>query len=86
MKITRKILVEKIKNYLNHQLSLDELVDWAENGLMDADLPVADAPKISAALAKIGMMDVKEFGLTWEECDKILSEMGYSARIELHPA
>ncbi|MEX2368982.1 MAG: hypothetical protein WD552_01140 [Candidatus Paceibacterota bacterium] len=86
MKINRQILVEKIKNYLNHQLSLDELIDWAENGLMEADLPAKDAPKISAALAQIGLMNVREFGLTWEECDKILHEMGYTAHIELHPA
>ncbi|MCC5849939.1 MAG: hypothetical protein JJU29_17775 [Verrucomicrobia bacterium] len=86
MKITRHHLVEKIKDYLNHKISLAELVDWAELGLMDADLDTRDAARLAEALARIGVMDMREFGLTWEDCEHILQDMGYTAHVELSPA
>jgi len=83
MKITRHQLVGKLKDYLNHHVTLAELVDWAEQGLMEADLDARDAEKLAEGLARIGVMDVREFGLSWDECASILHDLGYTAHVEL---
>jgi hypothetical protein len=37
MNITRQTVAERLEAYLTHELSLEQLVDWAENQMMDAD-------------------------------------------------
>ncbi len=83
MTITRKKVAEKIGAYLHHRLSLAGLVDWAERALMEADFPAKDAPSIREVVARLGLADVRAFGLTWEDCEEFLDRLGYSARIEI---
>jgi len=44
MTITRKILAEKIKDYLYHKITLNELVSWAENVIMEHEFESTDEP------------------------------------------
>ena len=37
MKITRRVVANKIADYLHGKLSQTDLVDWAERAMMDAD-------------------------------------------------
>jgi len=37
MTITRKTVADKLAAYLHHRLSLAQLVDWAEQAMMDGD-------------------------------------------------
>jgi len=83
MIITRKILVEKIKDYLNQRIALEELVDWAEQTMMEHDFEEAHFQKIRNIIASIGLADVKAFGLTWDECEDFLNRLGYRARVEM---
>lgn len=85
MKITRRTLVRKLDGYLNHEISQEDLVDWAEKALMEGEVAKADADVLSATLARLGLMDVREFGLTWPDCEQILRNLGYAARVDLHP-
>ena len=32
---------------------------------------------------RLGLADVREFGLTWEDCEEFLSRLGYRVRIEV---
>jgi hypothetical protein len=34
-------------------------------------------------LARLGLADVRAFGLTWDDCEELLRELGYSARVEI---
>jgi hypothetical protein len=34
---------------------------------------------IRNVVARIGVADVRAFGLTWEDCEQLLSQLGYSA-------
>ena len=86
MKITKQHLIGRIKAYLNHQIDKDELVDWAESGLMDGEFPESEATVLASALSRIGLMDVRSFGLNWDDFEEILHEIGYKARVELIPA
>lgn len=83
MKITREIVAGKLFAYLRHEITLPELVDWAENAVMDGEFDEAFFPKIREAVGKIGLADVRAFGLTWEECEYLLNLLGYRLDIKL---
>lgn len=31
----------------------------------------------------VGVADVRAFGLTWEDCEALLGQLGYKARVEI---
>lgn len=84
--ITRDLVMDKLVRYLNGQISLAELVDWAENALAEAEVPPEEAEVISSALARLGLADVRAFGLTWEDAQEILASLGYRTYVEAKPA
>ena len=73
MKIENRDVVGKLTDYLNHRVSLPELVDWAEQAMMDGDFIGKDWKTVRDIVARIGVADVRAFGLTWEDCEKSLS-------------
>jgi hypothetical protein len=38
---------------------------------------------LSAVIGRLGIADVRTFGLTWEHCEEILRQLGFSPRIEV---
>jgi hypothetical protein len=34
-------------------------------------------------VARIGVADVRAFGLTWENCEQLLAQLGYSAQVSI---
>ena len=83
MLVTRKILVDMLLNYINRTIDLATLVDWAEDMLKDADFENGSFEVIRDILARIGLADVREFGLTWDDCHDYLHKLGYDIKIEL---
>lgn len=83
MTITRQAVAGKIADYLHHRITQARLVDWAENALMEGELEEKDAALLSAAVARLGVSDVRAFGLTWADCEELLGRLGYSARVEI---
>ena len=83
MKITNKIVADKIAGYLRHEISLVELVDWAENAVMDGVLAPGQAGKLAAVLGRLGAADVRAFGLAWEDCEGLLRQLGYAAKVDI---
>ena len=69
MTITKKTVAGKIAAYLHHEMTLAQLVDWSENILMEGELANRDAGTISSVLARLGVADVRAFGLAWEDCE-----------------
>lgn len=82
MIITKQKLAVNLLNYLQHKMSLDELVAWAENAFMEGDIQDEDTEVIRNILARFGLADVKTFGLYWEDCDKMMRELGYNLKID----
>jgi hypothetical protein len=64
MTITRQTVAEKLAAYLHHQTPLAQLVDWAENAVMAGEFTAADAPMLTQVVARLGLADVRTFGLT----------------------
>lgn len=81
--ITRKIVAEKLSAHLHHELSLDSLVAWAESAIMDGEFDPTYLPTIRDVVARIGIANVRAFGLTWEDCEQLLSQLGYSAQVSI---
>jgi hypothetical protein len=83
MTITKKTVADKIAAYLHHEMTLAQLVDWSENVLMDGELADRDAGTISSVVARLGVADVRAFGLAWEDCEELLHQLGFSPRVEV---
>lgn len=83
MTIRRKDVADKLADYLHHRLALPALVDWAEAVIMDGDLGERDLTVLRQVVARIGLADVRAFGLTWEDCEELLHQLGYTARVEV---
>ena len=83
--ITRQELAQKVIDYLQHRIALAELVDWAERALMEGDLDERDLDVLREALARLGLADVKAFGLSWEECEQLLGRLGYRIQVQVSP-
>lgn len=81
--ITGRIVAEKLTAYLQHELSLGALVDWAEKAMLDGEFAEEDYETIRDIVSRLGVADVKTFGLTWEDCEQFLGELGYSVRVEV---
>ena len=83
MIITKQTVADRIAAYLHHRITLAQLVDWAENALMEGEFDDQDAASLSAVVSRIGVADVRAFGLTWDDCEELLGQLGFSARIEI---
>jgi hypothetical protein len=83
MTVTRKQVAGKLAAYLHHRLSLAQLVDWAERAMMEGDFGARNVNSIRDVVARLGFADVRSFGLTWNDCERFLDLLGYSARVEV---
>ena len=86
MRIENRDVVSKLTDYLNHRVSLSELVDWAEQAMMDGDFVGKDWKTVRDIVARIGVADVRAFGLTWEDCEQSLMELGYRTEVQISQA
>ncbi|MGH8674954.1 MAG: hypothetical protein ACREVG_11655 [Burkholderiales bacterium] len=50
---------------------------------MDGEFDDRDADVIAAVVSRIGVADVRAFGLTWSDCEELLAKLGFSARIDI---
>ena len=83
MTTTKQIVAEQIAAYLHHNLTLGQLVDWSERALMDGELAERDAETLSQVIARLGVADVRAFGLAWEDCEELLGKLGFASRVEV---
>jgi hypothetical protein len=86
MRVTRQQVAEKMVEYLTHRLTLSQLIDWAEEAMQEADFDEQDFETIRDIVSRLGLADVKAFGLTWEDCEEFLRRLGYQARVEISAA
>ena len=83
--ITRQQVAAKLTDYLKHRISIGQLVDWAERAMMDDDLDPTDIELLRNTISRIGVSDVRAFGLSWDECEGLLSGLGYQVQLEIVP-
>jgi len=86
MNVTRQITADKIADYLHGKLSQAQLVDWAENAVMNAQFYPTDVELLSDIVGRVGLADVAEFGLRWQDCEEFLRRLGYRAIVTVSHA
>lgn len=82
MIVTKQQLAVNMLNYLQHKTTLDLLVEWAEFAMMEGDIQGDDQELVRDILARLGLADVKTFGLFWEDCDDMMRKLGYVLKID----
>lgn len=80
MLTTRQNVADTIAAYLRREIPLEQLVDWAELQVMDADF---ESEKVRNAVARLGVADVRAFGLMRDDCQQLLRELGYEAQVQI---
>jgi len=83
MVLTRKALADMLIKYINRGIDLLTLVNWAEDMIREADFESRNFELIRDILARIGLANVREFGLTWDDCYNYLHKLGYNVKVEL---
>jgi cobyrinic acid a,c-diamide synthase len=83
MTITKQTVANKIAAYLHHEITLAQLVDWAENAMMEDEFSEPEMEALRHVVSRLGVADVRAFGLTWEDCEQLLKRLGYQARVEV---
>jgi hypothetical protein len=81
--ITREQAADMIASYLHHEVTIAQLVDWSENAIMDANFAEQDISVLSRVLSRIGLADVRAFGLTWEDCEDMLKQLGFATHVDV---
>ena len=81
--IDKHTVAQKIFDYLNHSISLTQLVNWCENVMMDGEIEDADSDAVTNVVARIGVANVNNFGLLWEDCESLLGQLGYRLNLDL---
>jgi hypothetical protein len=81
--ITRQTVADKLAAYLRHDISRADLVAWAESAMMEGEFERQHSDVIRDVVARLGVADVRTFGLTWEDCEQLLSQLGYAARVNI---
>ena len=51
--------------------------------LLDGDVTERDAEVISTVIARLGVADVRAFGLAWEDCEELLRQLGFAPRVKV---
>jgi hypothetical protein len=83
MTITKQTVADKIAAYLHHEITLAELADWSERALMDRQFAEHDASVISQVVSRLGVADVRAFGLAWDDCEEHLRKLGFAPSVEV---
>lgn len=83
MIITKQYIAEQINNYLQHKIKLEDLVDWAENAMMEGSFDERHFEEIREVLSYLGLADTRAFGLQLEDCERLLNKLDYAIRIEI---
>lgn len=79
--VIRQTVAEKLTAYLRHTITLEELVDWAEQVMQEGDFDEADDETLRDVVSRLGVADVRAFGLTWGDCEQFLQRLGYIVRV-----
>ena len=81
MAITRQVAAQRLIDYLQHRTTAVELVDWAESAMMDEEFEEGHFELLRDIISRVGLADVRAFGLTWEDCEDFLSRLGYKVNV-----
>lgn len=80
--ITKQSIAMKLLAYMKHEINLAQLVNWAENAIMEGGFEPGSENEIRMVLGKLGLADIQDFGLLWEDCEELMRQLGYKVKVE----
>ena len=83
MTITKQTVAGQLAAYLHHEISIAQLVDWSERAMMDGEFAEREMGVLRSVVSRLGVADVRAFGLSWEDCEHFLRQLGYAARVDV---
>jgi hypothetical protein len=83
MIITRQDIANLLIDYLNHSIDLYFLTDTCEKWLNLAELEENQEDVLMEVLSKLGLADVKAFGLAIQDIENMFQLLGY--KLDLKP-
>ena len=86
MMVTRQVVADRLKAYVQGDQTLAQLVAWAEGIMAEGNIDPDDLELIRDLVARLGLGDVEAFGLTWEELREMLAELGYRTHVAFEAA
>ena len=51
--------------------------------MLEADFAPGEEEILANVIGRLGLADVKSFGLTWEDCREMFRSLGVSAKVDL---
>lgn len=81
MEISKDKVAKKMLGYMKRKISLAELVDWAERAVMDGKFKLGVEKILRDVTGRLGVADIKTFGLSWGDCDSPMKKLGYKIKI-----
>lgn len=80
--ITRQTVSEKLLAYLNNQLPLDQLVNWAEQAMVEGGFtPDSDIDLLVDMVMYLAGADRPQFPLTWDICSAFMNHLGMPVKV-----
>jgi hypothetical protein len=86
MTVTRHKVAQEIIGYLYHRITLAQLVDWAERVMMEGEFEEQNFEALRYVVSRLGLADVRAFGMTLEDCEDFLSRLGYQMIVTVSEA
>lgn len=74
------MVADKLLSYLNHDISKETLIDWCERLVNDEIFENEIAQEV---VARIGLMDAKNFEVSYEDLTEMLGRLGYRLKVEV---
>jgi hypothetical protein len=80
--VTKQAVAKQLLDYMKHEISLAQLVAWAENSIFEGGFEPESETAIRNVVGKLGVADVNNFGLLWEDCEDLMLQLGYKVKVE----
>jgi hypoxanthine phosphoribosyltransferase len=83
--LIRGAILRHMNLYLERDLSLQDLLDWAETTLAENELSAEDEAFLQDLLARAGEPGSRDFGLTLEDCSDLMARLGQELKVRTRP-
>jgi len=83
--LTRGAILRHLNRYLGQEITVAQLVSWAQETLAAGDLSDEDEALLRDLVARAGEPGGADFGLTLEDCSEFMTRLGYELRINTSP-
>jgi hypoxanthine phosphoribosyltransferase len=83
--LMRNAILQKLNAYLDRQIRISALIDWARDTLQQGDLSPDDDALLQELVDRAGTPGSESFGLTLEDCAEFLGRLDYDLQITTRP-